>query len=75
MLESSIVERVNNGAKEKLAVDAFVKCITEATETQDVYKFFDLLQGTATLEDSIHHIDTHLTEEHTVSTSENSQQI
>jgi len=38
------------------------KCITEATEKQDVYKLFDVLQGTATL-DSVQHIDTHLTED------------
>jgi len=59
-----VAERVNHCAKEKLAVDAFckiTKCITEATQEQDVYKVFDVLQGNATL-DSIQRINTHLTE-------------
>ena len=58
-----VAERV--AAKEKLAIDAFckiAKCITEATEKQDVYKLFDVLQGTATL-DSIQHLNLHLTED------------
>ena len=58
-----VAERV--AAKEKLAIDTFckiAKCITEATEKQDVYKLFDVLQGTATL-DSIQHLNLHLPED------------
>jgi len=51
-----VAERV---AKEKLEVDAF---FTEATEKQDIYKLFDVLQGAATV-NSIQHINTHLTED------------
>ena len=57
-----VAERV---AKEKLEVDAFckiAKSITEATEKQDIYKLFDVLQGAATV-NSIQHINTHLTED------------
>ena len=58
-----VAERV--ATKIKLAIDAFckiAKCITEATEKQDVYKLFDVLQGNATL-DSIQHLNLHLTED------------
>ena len=51
-------------AKEMLEVDAFckiTKSITEATKKQNVYKLFDVLQGTVTV-NSIQHTNMHLTE-------------
>jgi len=60
-----VAERVNSRTKDKTAADAFckvAKCITEVSQKQDIYKLFDVLQGTANLS-TIQHINTQLTED------------